>query len=263
MVLPVKFVRCTILCEMYMSDDLQTLRQKYTRLAHALSQQYGHPTWRQHLPPVDELISTILSQNTSDTNRDRAFDALRARLPTWEAVRDAPVDAVIEAIRPAGLSNQKGPRIQAVLRYLTETQGRITLDHLDGMTVEDAKTWLTAIGGIGPKTAAIILCFAFGRPAFPVDTHVHRVTGRLGLIGKKMTAEQAHIALEAIVPPGDYYAFHLQVIQHGRQVCHARRPQCDRCVLQPDCDYFQSLISTHTENDPYEMRPLDNIESLT
>lgn len=223
-----------------MSDDLQTLKEKYDRLADALSQEYGHPTWRQHLPPVDELVSTILSQNTSDTNRDKAFDALRRRLSSWEAVRDAPVDAVIEAIRPAGLSNQKGPRIQAALRYLTETQGRITLDHLNDMTVEDAKNWLTSMNGIGPKTAAIILCFAFGRPAFPVDTHVHRVTGRLGLIGNKTTAEQAHAVLEEIVPHDDYYAFHLQVIRHGRQVCHARKPECNRCVLQPDCDYFQS-----------------------
>lgn len=222
-----------------MSDDLQTLKKKYTRLADALSRQYGYPTWRQHLPPVDELVSTILSQNTSDTNRDKAFDALKARFPTWEAVRDAPVDAVIDTIRPAGLSNQKGPRIQAALRYLTETQGRITLDHLNGMTIEEAKAWLTSINGIGPKTAAIILCFALGRPAFPVDTHVHRVTGRLGLIGPKVSAEQAHVILEEIVPPDDYYAFHLQVIQHGRQVCHARNPECDRCVLQADCDYFQ------------------------
>lgn len=225
-----------------MNNDIQALREKYTRLAQALSQVYGYPTWRQHLPPVDELVSTILSQNTSDTNRDKAFDALRARLPTWEAVRDAPVDVVIDTIRPAGLSNQKGPRIQAALRYLTETQGRITLDHLNELTVEEAKTWLTSINGIGPKTAAIILCFALGQPAFPVDTHVHRVTGRLGLIDKRTTAEQAHDILEAIVPPGDYYAFHLQVIRHGRQVCHARNPECDRCVLQPDCDYFQSRL---------------------
>lgn len=223
-----------------MSDDLQSPHTKYRRLADALSREYGRPTWRQHLPPVDELVSTILSQNTSDTNRDKAFNALKARFPTWEAVRDASANEVVEAIRPAGLSNQKGPRIQAALRYLTETQGRIMLDHLNDMTVEDAKTWLTSIHGIGPKTAAIILCFAFGRPAFPVDTHVHRVTGRLGLIDKKTTAEQAHSILEKIVPPDDYYAFHLQVIQHGRRVCHARNPECARCVLRTDCDYFQA-----------------------
>jgi endonuclease-3 len=240
-----------------MSDDLQNLKERYTRLAAALSQQYGYPTWRQHLPPVDELVSTILSQNTSDTNRDKAFYALKTLLPSWEVVRDAPGDMVIEAIRPAGLSNLKGPRIQAALRYLTETQGLITLDHLNNMTVEEAKAWLTSISGIGPKTAAIVLCFAFGRPAFPVDTHVHRVTGRLGLIGQKTTADQAHAVLEEIVPPGDYYAFHLQVIQHGRQVCHARKPECDRCVLRPDCDYFQSLSSHNSKSNRREVRDRD------
>jgi endonuclease-3 len=226
-------------------NNSQILKEKYHHLADALSQEYGHPTWRQHLPPVDELVSTILSQNTSDTNRDKAFDALKARFSSWEAVRDAPVGTIIDAIRPAGLSKRKGPRIQAALSYLTQTQGRITLDHLNGMSVEEAKAWLMSIDGVGPKTAAIILCFAFGRPAFPVDTHVHRVTGRLGLIGEKVSAEQAHVILEEIVPPEDYYAFHLQVIQHGRQVCHARKPACDRCVLRPDCDYFDQQIGTN------------------
>ncbi len=223
-----------------MNDDLKTLKSKQKRIAAALSAEYGEPTWRQHLPPVDELVSTILSQSTSDTNRDKGFDALKARYPTWEAVRDAPEQAVIETIRPAGLANQKGPRIQAALRTLTERAGAITLDHLADMPIEEAKAWLTSINGVGPKTAAIILCFAFGRPAFPVDTHVHRVTGRLGLIGPKVTAEQAHPILEAIVPPEDYYSFHLQVIQHGREVCHARGPECERCVLRKECDYFKA-----------------------
>jgi len=225
----------------------EELRSKYKRLAAALSQMYGYPTWRQHLPPVDELINTILSQNTSDTNRDRGFGALKTRFPSWEAVRDAPVEQVIDAIRPAGLASQKGPRIQFALRHLTETQGRITLDHLESMTVAEAKAWLTAINGIGPKTAAIILCFAFGRPAFPVDTHVHRVTGRLGLIEAGVTADQAHLILEEIVPPEDYYAFHLQAIQHGRQVCHARKPACEKCALQAECAYFQSVHERKAE----------------
>jgi endonuclease-3 len=166
-----------------MKNDLDALQWKQKRIAAALAEVYGAPTWRQHLPPVDELVSTILSQSTSDTNRDMGFDALKARFPTWEAVRDAPPHEVIAAIRPAGLANQKGPRIQAALRLLTERAGSITLDHLKDMPIEEARAWLTSINGVGPKTAAIILCFAFGRPAFPVDTHVHRVTGRLGLIG--------------------------------------------------------------------------------
>ena len=222
-------------------QDLQMLKKKYRRLATALSEEYGYPHWRQNLPPVDELVSTILSQNTSDANRDRAFHALKTRFPDWESARDADPEAVIEAIRSAGLSNQKGPRIQAALRYLTETQGHITLDHLAEMSLDEAKKWLISIKGIGPKTAAIILLFAFNRPAFPVDTHVHRVTKRLGLIGPQTTAEQAHADLEQIVPPDDFYAFHLQVIRHGRQVCPARHPKCGLCVLQDDCAYFNAL----------------------
>ena len=224
-----------------MSDNLNTLRAKYHRLAALLTEEYGYPTWRQHLPPVDELVNTILSQNTSDTNRDMAFHELRKRFPTWEEVRDADTDAVIDAVRSAGLANQKGPRIQAALRYLTETQGEISLKHLETMPIEEAKAWLTAINGIGPKTAAIILLFAMNRPAFPVDTHVHRVTKRLGLIDQKTTREQAHVVLEEIVPEKDYYPFHLQVIQHGRKVCDARSPKCGICVLQDECDYFKNL----------------------
>ncbi|MBN1284914.1 MAG: endonuclease III [Anaerolineae bacterium] len=219
--------------------DLEVKRAKYRAVAPLLCGAYGAPTWRQHLPPVDELVSTILSQNTNDANRDRAFDRLRKRCPTWEAVRDAPVETVIDAIRPAGLANQKGPRIQEALRYLTETQGSITLDHLADMALDDAKAWLTQINGVGPKTAAIILLFAFGRPAFPVDTHVHRVSKRLGLIDSKTSAERAHIEMEQIILPEDFYAFHLNMIQHGRTLCHARTdPECARCPLTAYCNYY-------------------------
>lgn len=225
-------------------DELSARRAKYQIIARLLEDMYGYPEWRQHLAPVDELVCTILSQNTSDTNRDRGYAALCERFPTWEAVRDAPVDEVIDAIRPAGLANQKGPRIQAALRYLSEQNGAITLDFLNDLPLEDAKAWLTGINGIGPKTAAIILLFAFNRPAFPVDTHVHRVTRRLGLIGPKTTAERAHVELEAIVPPEDYYPAHLNLIRHGREICHARRPRCEICPLAPHCDYFQEQRRT-------------------
>jgi endonuclease-3 len=155
-------------------------------------------------------------------------------------VRDAPASQVIEAIRSAGLSNQKGPRIQAALHYITETQGEITLDFLADMDVPAAKAWLTGINGIGPKTAAIILLFAFDKPAFPVDTHVHRVTQRLGLIGPQTSAEQAHIELEQIIPPEQFLAAHLNIIRHGREVCHARLPNCEECSLTVYCEYYQS-----------------------
>lgn len=224
-------------------SDITALKEKYNQIAQALREEYGYPEWRQHLSPVDELVNTILSQNTSDVNRDKAFDALCARFPSWDLCRDAEVSDVIEAIRPAGLANQKGPRIQEALRIITREDGVISLEHLAELPIEEAKQWLTSINGIGPKTAAIILLFAFNRPAFPVDTHVHRVTGRLGLIGPKTTAEQAHDDLEQIVPPEDFYPFHLNVIRHGRQVCHARNPKCGICVVQDYCNYYAALPS--------------------
>ena len=172
-----------------------------------------------------------------------AFDALKARFPSWEAVRDAPVEEIIETIRSAGLSNQKGPRIQQALHNLTRERGALSLDFLADLDVEAGKAWLTRFNGIGPKTAAIILLFAFNKPAFPVDTHIHRVTGRLGLIGPKTSAERAHIELEAIIPPEDYYAGHLNIIRHGREVCQARLPRCEECPLTAYCDYFQRVRS--------------------
>jgi endonuclease-3 len=188
---------------------------------------------------VDELVSTILSQNTNDGNRDRAFDALRAQLPTWEAVRDAPAAQVRDLIRPAGLANQKGPRLQAVLRAITLERGALDLEFLRGLPVDEARAWLTRFKGVGPKTAAIVLLFSLGRPAFPVDTHVHRVTGRLGLRPEAMSADDCHAHFERLLPPETYYAAHLNLIRHGREVCHARNPECGRCVLRRMCVYYR------------------------
>jgi endonuclease-3 len=145
---------------------------------------------------------------------------------------------VVEAIRPAGLANQKGPRIQGALRFITEQRGELDLDFLADWPVEEAKAWLSSIKGVGPKTAAIVLLFSLGRPAFPVDTHVHRVTRRLGLIGPRVSREKAHDELEQLVAPEDYYAFHLNLIRHGRQVCASRKPRCQDCLLHDLCDYY-------------------------
>ncbi|HNB88330.1 MAG TPA: endonuclease III, partial [Anaerolineales bacterium] len=192
---------------------------------------FGEPIWRNPLPAIDELVSTILSQNTNDINRDRAFDALRAKFPTWESVRDAKAEDVIAAIKPAGLANQKGPRIQQVLRAITEERGSLNLDFLAGLPIEEARSWLTKFNGVGPKTAAIVLCFSLNMPAFPVDTHVYRVTGRIGLRPEKMTVEQAHPHLESVLPPETYYAAHLNIIRLGREICHARKPNCPQCPI--------------------------------
>lgn len=192
---------------------------------------------------MDELVSCILSQNTNDTNRDRGFDALKARYPNWQDVVDAPVDELIDTIRVAGLANQKGPRIQEILQFINAERGDYNIDFLGEIPIDEAKAWLTSLNGIGPKTAAIVLCFAFGRPAFPVDTHVHRVSTRIGFLPEKITAEKAHPMMEALVPPDDYYAFHINLIQHGRSVCHARGPRCERCPLTDHCDYYQGLTT--------------------
>ena len=196
---------------------------------------YGESPERPRLDPVAELVSTILSQNTNDRNRDRAFDQLRARLPSWEAVRDAPVEEVAAAVRTAGLAQTKAPRIQAALRHITAERGGITLDFLADMPLEEARAWLTALDGIGPKTAAIVLLFAFDRPAFPVDTHIHRVTRRLELIPAKASREKAHLLQEALLPPETYYAGHLNLIRLGREECRPRRPACARCPLRALC----------------------------
>jgi endonuclease-3 len=203
-----------------------------------LSGLYGEPIWHPQQPPMEVLVSAILSQNTNDANRDVAFDRLRSRYGTWEAVRDAPTAEVVEAIRPAGLANQKGPRIQNALRAL-DHGGSPSLDLIASMPLEQAREWLMALPGVGPKTAAIVLLFGLGRPAFPVDTHVHRVTRRLGLIPPGTSAEKAHVVLEQAVRPEHYYAFHLNLIRHGRRVCRARRPRCQECHLRSHCDFYR------------------------
>jgi endonuclease-3 len=199
---------------------------------------YGYPEWRNPLPALDELVSTILSQNTNDVNRDRAFDALRASFPSWEAVRDADEEQIVEVIRPAGLANQKGPRIQNVLRQITELRGKLDLEFLKKQTPAQATEWLLQFKGVGPKTAAIVLQFSLGLPAFPVDTHIYRITGRLGLRPEKMTADQAHSHMEGLIPPESYYPAHLNIIRLGREICQARKPRCSECPLQDLCSYY-------------------------
>lgn len=217
---------------------------KATQVHQKLLEFYGEPIWRNPLPPVDELVSTILSQNTNDTNRDRAFDALRERFPTWEEVRDAPEEDIIEAIRPAGLANQKGPRIQAVLQSITQERGELDLNFLETYSTDEAMAWLLKFKGVGPKTAAIVLQFSLGKPAFPVDTHVHRISGRLGLRPEKMNADKAHAHLAAQFPSKAYYAAHLNIIRLGREICHARKPKCELCPLPDLCDYYQQTVQS-------------------
>jgi len=190
------------------------------------------------------LISTILSQNTNDANRDKAFTSLRARFPNWEDVPESPVADVVAAIRPAGLGPQKGPRIRDILQTIRKTRGRIELDFLRELPREDARTWLRNLPGVGPKTAAIVMLFALGMPAFPVDTHVYRVTGRLGLRAPELSVEAAHARLEKLIAPEEYARAHLLLIRLGREVCHARKPECPLCPLRSMCPYYRRLRTT-------------------
>ncbi len=215
------------------------LKNKALQIRTTLIDNYGHPVWRNPLSPLDELVSTILSQNTNDVNRDRAFDSLMKSFPDWESVRDAPQDEVIAAIRIAGLANQKGPRIQKVLSQITNECGELSIDFLADMSAEDAKSWLMRFKGVGPKTAAIVLLFSLDQHAFPVDTHVYRVSGRLGLLPDKMSVDAAHTHLEHVFLEQHYYDVHLNIIRLGREVCHARKPKCPICPVRQHCSYWK------------------------
>ena len=200
-----------------------------------LGKEYGPVEWVRRYDPASELVYTVLSQHTSDVNSKRAFDNLIRTFGSVEAIADAPVERIEQAIRMGGLARVKAPRIKAVLRQIADDVGSFDLSFLAEMPLDEAKEWLKKLPGIGPKTAAIILCFSLGMPAMPVDTHIYRVAKRLGLIGPKVTAEKAHDILEPMVPPEDVFAFHMYLIRHGRQVCKAQRPQCGRCVLSWGC----------------------------
>lgn len=217
-------------------------RDQYAAVYHILNETYGRPVWHSHGPPLDELVGTIISQATADVNTERAFAELTARFPDWENVMNAPPEAVVAAIRSAGLSNMKGPRIQQALRHIHRERGELSLDFLADMPLDEAMAWLTQIEGVGPKTASIVLLFSFGRPAFPVDTHVYRVGGRLGLIPPRTTADQAHAVMTALGPPETYYPMHINLIRHGREICRARNPQCHICPLQDWCDYYRAVV---------------------
>jgi endonuclease-3 len=222
---------------------MQSQRARAQKIFIKLQQMYGEPAWESKTP-VDELISTILSQNTNDANRDKAFTALRARFPDCEDVLESPASDVVDAIRPAGLGPQKGPRIRNILKTIQKTRGRIEIDFLRGLPPDEARAWLRQLPGVGPKTAAIVMLFALGLPAFPVDTHVYRVTGRLGLRPANLTVEAAHDAMADLFLPEQYATAHLNLIRLGREVCHARKPECPRCPLRSMCPYYRRLKNT-------------------
>ena len=227
-----------------------------------LAGSYGRPVWQHRLDPVSELILTILTQNSADTNAEIAFEALRRQypgggevrphnpgagwggegltdgaVPNWDAVERAPLPELVDTIRSGGLANQKAPRIQATLRRIREERGSYSLDFLGEMSALDARDWLTRIDGIGKKTASVLLLFSFGLPLMPVDRHVERVALRVGLIPPRATADDAHDLFLGMLEADEMYATHVNLIQHGRKVCHARRPDCAACPIRPRCRF--------------------------
>lgn len=213
-----------------------SVRRRLRAIARRLARAYGAPPKPRGLPPIDELVLTVLSQNTSDVNRDRAYADLRRAYPRWADVAAARVTGIARAIKRGGLALTKAPRIRAILRALRERG--VDLDDPRALAdMDERELWDLLIGmtGIGPKTAAIVLLFSLDRPYFPVDTHVHRVATRLGLVGERASAAQAQVVLQEAVPKEEMYALHMGFIRHGRAVCVARRPLCSECVLFDLC----------------------------
>lgn len=224
------------------AESLAERQARARAINEALTAYYGEPVptpVEQRRDPLSELILVVLSQHTSDVNADRAFASLRARFPDWEAVRTAPVEEVAAAIRSGGLAMLKAVRIQRILNQILERTGRLDLEFLRQRPLSEARAFLRSLDGVGPKTAACVLLFSLGLPALPVDTHVHRVARRLGLIDPRLSAEAAHDELERLVPAEEVYRFHVNLIRHGRQICKAQRPRCAICPLRHLCPYPQ------------------------
>jgi endonuclease-3 len=218
------------------TDDLPNANPRRIRAIVArLAKHFGELEAPRAIDPLDELVLTVLSQHTSDLNAERAFGNLRAAYPTWDAVVAAPSTAVADTIRSGGLANTKAPRIQAILREVREREGTFDLSVLRTLADADARAYLTSLPGIGPKTAAVVLSFALGRDAIPVDTHVHRTSRRLGLVPAKASAERADRLLHDLVPDGLRTPLHVGLIRLGRELCKAPTPLCAACPLRDLC----------------------------
>jgi len=200
-----------------------------------LEQEYGPCEWQPDMDPIDMLIGTILSQNTSDANSGRAFASLKASFNSWEAVASAPAEHIAQVIKSGGLSQIKAARIKQALEQIKKEQGRINLDSLKSMNMAEAEDYLMHLPGVGHKTASCVLLFSLGKPSLPVDTHVFRVAKRLGLIDSRVSIDKAHSLLQEQTPPSKVYQFHVHMIEHGRRICHARQPRCNRCILRGTC----------------------------
>ena len=225
-----------------MSSDVspRRIRAVHSRLRKAQGEFVPKPP----RPILDELVLTVLSQATSDINSGRAFEGLQARFSSWDEVLSAPTIEVADSIRAGGIADVKAARIQAILADIEAREGAVSLDRLAGLTDEEVEAYLCSLPGVGPKTAACVLVFSMGRPAFPIDTHVHRIVKRLGWIGPKDNAEVTHRELAPRVPAEIRYSLHMALIEHGRRICKAQRPRCTECVLLDMCDAGPRLLAS-------------------
>lgn len=213
---------------------MMATREKVVQIAKRLEEHFGTLKWHSHGDPLDILILTILSQNTNDQNRDRAYQSLKERFPTYESIVRAPTTKVAEAIKVGGLHHQKAKRIQEILRRIKRERGAYDLSYLKDLSTEEAVHELLQFDGVGKKTAGVVLTFSLNKPYFPVDTHIHRITQRLGLVKKN---QDPHDVMNELVPNRLKYQLHLHLIWHGRQTCKARRPLCEQCVIADLCPY--------------------------
>jgi endonuclease-3 len=205
------------------------------KIIELLEQEYGFREWRPNRDPIDVLIETILSQNTSDANSGRAFASLKATFASWEAVASAPAEHIAQAIKCCGLSQIKATRIKQVLEHIEKEQGRISLNSLKSKPLSEAEDYLMRLPGVGRKTASCVLLFSLGKPSLPVDTHIFRVAKRLGLIDSRAFIEKAHSLLQQQIPPSKVYQFHVHIIEHGWRICCARQPRCAKCIFKALC----------------------------
>lgn len=231
-------------------------RERAWTIYNRLIERFGRPEFDGCGEPVDELIATILSANTNDANSGRAFDQLKARFgDDWDAVRLAPLEAIKEAIRPAGMYNQKAPAIVNTLERIKADRGNYDLSHLATMDAAAALAYLTRLPGVGHKTASIVILFCFNGATFPVDTHIQRISQRLGISSRKASPAAVKANWESLLPPETFYALHINLIRHGRRICQALNPRCDSCPLQSECDFFRGAGAWRQNERPGDTTP--------
>jgi endonuclease-3 len=227
----------------YPSPDISALSAKALEVTQRLTNSYGEVPFSSK-DPMSQLVDIILSHRTRDEQTAAAYDNLLKRFGSWEAVRDAPTEEVQDTIANVNWPEVKAPRLQFIMRQITEERGNLNLDFLCNVPVEESAAWLNRFEGVGPKTTACVLLFSCQQPLLPVDVHVHRVSGRLGLIGKKVSADAAHTLLQALLPKDarSIYNFHKGLLRHGQRICVFERPLCSKCVLTDLCDYYKTVV---------------------